>query len=184
MTPSNRVLNLTASQLATIQVGGSTPAGGFDTGGVDLNFGTATGADRLTGASGTSSVSALSQDGAPIGTLVSFGVSQEGLISGVFNNGKNQQLGQIAMANFANPGGLEKTGGSLYRATVNSGNAQIGTAGSGGRGTLSGGTVEMSNVDLAAEVTNLIVAQRGFQANSRIITASDEILQDLVNMKR
>ena len=184
VTPSNRVLNLSAAQLATIQVGGSTPAGGFDTGGVDLNFGTATGADRLTGASGTSSVSALSQDGAPIGTLVSFGVSQEGLISGVFNNGKNQQLGQIAMANFANPGGLEKTGGSLYRATVNSGNAQIGTAGSGGRGTLSGGTVEMSNVDLAAEFTNLIVAQRGFQANSRIITASDEILQDLVNMKR
>jgi flagellar hook protein FlgE len=182
--PATRVLNLTPAELATIQVGGTSPAGGFDATGVDLNFGTATGADRLTGASGTSSVSALSQDGAPIGTLVSFGVSQEGLISGVFNNGKNQQLGQIAMATFSNPGGLEKTGGSLYRATVNSGNALIGTAGTGGRGTMSGGTVEMSNVDLAAEFTNLIVAQRGFQANSRIITASDEILQDLVNMKR
>ncbi len=183
-TPATRILNISTAQLATIQVGGTTPAGGFDASGIDLNLGTATGADRLTGASGTSSVTALSQDGAPIGTLVSFGVSQEGLISGVFNNGKNQQLGQIAMANFSNPGGLEKTGGSLYRATVNSGNAQIGTAGTGGRGTMSGGTVEMSNVDLAAEFTNLIVAQRGFQANSRIITASDEILQDLVNMKR
>ena len=120
----------------------------------------------------------------PIGTLVSFGVSQEGLISGVFDNGKNKKLGQIAMATFANPGGLEKTGGSLYRSTVNSGNALVGTAGTGGRGTMSGGTVEMSNVDLAAEFTNLIVAQRGFQANSRIITASDELLQDLIAMKR
>jgi flagellar hook protein FlgE len=67
---------------------------------------------------------------------------------------------------------------------VNSGPPLIGTAGTGGRGTMSGGTVEMSNVDLAAEFTNLIVAQRGFDANSKIITASDEILQDLVNMKR
>ncbi len=181
--PATRTLNLSAAQLSTIQVGGASPSGTFDATGIDLNLGTATGADRLTGASGTNSVSALSQDGAPIGTLVSFGVSQEGLVSGVFNNGKNQQLGQIALATFANPGGLEKAGGSLYHSTVNSGNAIIGTAGTGGRGTMSGGTVEMSNVDLAAEFTNLIVAQRGFQANSRIITASDEVLQDLVNMK-
>ncbi len=183
VTPAGRSINLTAGQLATIKVGGSNPAGSFDATGIDVSFGTAIGADRLTGASGSNSVTALSQDGAPIGTLVSFGVSQEGLISGVFDNGKNEKLGQIALATFANPGGLEKTGGSLYRSTVNSGNALIGTAGNGGRGTMSGGTVEMSNVDLAAEFTNLIVAQRGFQANSRIITASDELLQDLVNMK-
>lgn len=182
--PATRKLNLSQAQLASIQLGGSPVAGGFDTTGIDLDFGTATGADRLTGAAGANSATALSQDGAPIGTLVSFGVSQEGLISGVFDNGKNKQLGQIALATFANPGGLEKTGGSLYRSTVNSGTALVGTAGTGGRGTMSGGTVEMSNVDLAAEFTNLIVAQRGFQANSRIITASDEVLQDLVNMKR
>ena len=72
----------------------------------------------------------------------------------------------------------------FYIETVNSGQAQIGQAAQGGRGTLSGGTLEMSNVDLAAEFTNLIVAQRGFQANSRVITTSDEILQDLVNLKR
>ncbi len=182
--PAGRSLNLTAAQLGNIKVGGSAPAGGWNTSGITLDFGSATAADRLTGAAKTNSVSALSQDGAPLGTLVSFGVSQEGLISGVFSNGKNEQLGQIALAAFTNPTGLEKLGGSLYRATVNSGAALIGTAGTGGRGTVSGGTVEMSNVDLAQEFTNLIVAQRGFQANSRVITASDEVLQDLVNMKR
>jgi flagellar hook protein FlgE len=80
--------------------------------------------------------------------------------------------------------GLEKAGGSLFRPTVNSGLANVGVAGSGGRGTLLGSTLEMSNVDLAREFTNLIIAQRGFQANSRVITASDELLQDLVNLKR
>ncbi len=182
--PASRKLNLTQGQLDSIKVGGQTPPGGWDGAGIDLDFGAAAAADRMTGSAGTNDVAALSQDGAPIGSLVSFGVSQEGLISGVFSNGKNEQLGQIALANFANPAGLEKAGGSLYHATVNSGNPLIGTAGTGGRGTVSGGAVEMSNVDLAAEFTNLIVAQRGFQANSRIITASDEILQDLVNMKR
>jgi flagellar hook protein FlgE len=72
----------------------------------------------------------------------------------------------------------------MFRATVNSGVAQLGTAGSGGRGSLAGGSLEMSNVDLSQEFTNLIVAQRGFQANSKVITTSDEILQDLVNLKR
>ena len=73
---------------------------------------------------------------------------------------------------------------SANRASVNSGLPQIGQAGSGGRGVLAGSTLEMSNVDLAQEFTNLIIAQRGFQANSRVITASDELLQDLVNLKR
>jgi flagellar hook protein FlgE len=126
----------------------------------------------------------LSQDGSGIGSLVSFSVSDAGLISGTFSNGRTQPIGQLALAVFANPAGLEKAGGSLYRSSVNSGEPQIGVPGAGGRGTLSGATLEMSNVDLAAEFTNLIVAQRGFQANSRIITASDEILQDLVNLKR
>jgi flagellar hook protein FlgE len=111
-------------------------------------------------------------------------VSQQGLITGVFSNGRSQALGQIALATFANPVGLQKAGNSMYIRTVNSGTPQTGVAGQGGRGTLSGGTLEMSNVDLAAEFTNLIVAQRGFQANSRVITTSDEILQDLVNLKR
>lgn len=140
--------------------------------------------DALTQFSGTSNVSVLGQDGYGLGLLQSFTIGNDGAITGNFSNGRNRPIGQVALANFANPVGLEKVGGSLFRDTVNSGVAQVGTAGTGGRGTLSGGTLEMSNVDLAREFTNLIVAQRGFQANSRVITASDEILQDLVNLKR
>ncbi len=182
--PASRSLNIPQADLDTILVGGASPPGDWDAAGVTLDFGTATAADRLTGAAGNDSMAARNQNGSAMGTLVTFSVSQEGLFSGVFSNGTNQQLGQLALAAFGNPSGLEKAGGSLYRSTVNSGEPLIGTAGTGGRGTMSGGTVEMSNVDLAAEFTNLIVAQRGFQANSRIITASDEILQDLVNLKR
>ncbi|MGN6244338.1 MAG: flagellar hook protein FlgE [Motilibacteraceae bacterium] len=133
---------------------------------------------------GANTVAALSQDGSSMGSLQAFSLSPDGTLVGVFSNGLKQPLAQIALASFNNPPGLEKVGSSMYRNTVNSGTAQLGTAGSGGRGLLSSGTLEMSNVDLAQEFTNLIVAQRGFQANSRVITASDEILQDLVNMKR
>jgi flagellar hook protein FlgE len=172
-------LTLTAAQLNAIPgTNGTWPST------VTFDMGAAGDSDRLTGAASLNSVGFLSQDGSAIGSLVSFSVSQNGLISGVFSNGRNQALGQVALAVFANPTGLEKAGGSLYRSSVNSGEPQIGVAGVGGRGTLAGGTLEMSNVDLAAEFTNLIVAQRGFQANSRIISASDEILQDLVNLKR
>ena len=106
------------------------------------------------------------------------------MITGVFSNGQNKTLAQISMASFNNPMGLEKVGGSLYRETVNSGLPQLGSAGTNGRGLLATGTVEMSNVDLGQEFTEMIVAQRGFQANARVITASDELLQDLVNLKR
>jgi flagellar hook protein FlgE len=129
-------------------------------------------------------VAALSQDGYALGALQRFTIGQDGVVTGVFSNGRNRPLGQIALAGFTNPMGLEKAGGSLFRPTVNSGLANVGVAGSGGRGTLLGSTLEMSNVDLAREFTNLIIAQRGFQANSRVITASDELLQDLVNLKR
>ena len=115
---------------------------------------------------------------------MSFSVGQSGLISGVFSNGRTQALGQIALAAFSNPGGLIKQGSSLFTTSANSGVAQIGVAGVGGRGTLTGGTLEGSNVDLGQEFTNLIIAERGFEANSKVITASDELLQDLVNLKR
>jgi flagellar hook protein FlgE len=159
-------------------------SGTWAAGGIKLDFGNATDPDRLTGAAELNSAAALSQDGSTVGSVTGFSVSQQGLITGVFTNGRTQALGQIALATFANPVGLEKAGNSLYIESADSGKAQIGVAGQAGRGTLSGGTLEMSNVDLAAEFTNLIVAQRGFQANSRVITTSDEILQDLVNLKR
>src|SRR3954469_19706565 len=126
----------------------------------------------------------MSQDGTALGTLQSFTFAQAGTITSVHSNGQNTTIAQLALANFNNPMGLEKVGGSEYRETVNSGIALIGGAGTTGRGLIATGTIEMSNVDLAQEFTNLIIAQRGFQANSKVISASDEILQDLVNMKR
>jgi flagellar hook protein FlgE len=137
----------------------------------------------LTQYGGQTTAAALSQDGSPQGSLSSFTISQDGTLVGVFSNGLKQALGQVAIAGFTNPPGLEKVGGSLYRSTVNSGNAQIGVATTGGRGSLASGTLEMSNVDLGQEFTQMIVAQRGFEANAKVITASDEILQDLVNLK-
>ena len=95
-----------------------------------------------------------------------------------------QEAGQIQLAKFANTNGLEKVGGNLFRASSNSGPAELGTGTQQGYGTLESGFLEMSNVDLAEEFTEMIVAQRGFQANTRIITTSDEILQELVNLKR
>ena len=137
----------------------------------------------VTSYSGQSTVSAIQQDGSAAGTLQSFTISQDGTLTGVFSNGLKQTLAQLALASFSNPNGLEKAGNSTFQTTANSGTPQLGVAGSAGRGVLQQGALEMSNVDLAQEFTNLVIAERGFQANSRVITTSDEILQDLVNIK-
>jgi flagellar hook protein FlgE len=133
---------------------------------------------------GANTMTAPDQNGFALGSLQSFQLGNDGTIMGVYSNGLRQPLGRLALASFNNPGGLEKAGNSSFRVGDNSGVAQVGVAGQGGRGVLNSGALEMSNVDLAEEFTGLIVAQRGFQANSRVITSSDEILQDLVNLKR
>ncbi len=133
---------------------------------------------------GPSSVDSLKQDGSSSGFLRSFTIGDDGTVTGVFSTGTTRPLAQLALATFSNPGGLVREGDSHLRSDGNSGIAQIGAPGSVGKGSLAAGSLEMSNVDLAQEFTNLIVAQRGFQANSRIISASDELLQDLVNLKR
>jgi flagellar hook protein FlgE len=130
------------------------------------------------------SAAATNQDGYTSGNLQEVIVSNTGVVSGIFSNGISKALGQIAMANFNNPSGLIKQPGGFYLPSPNSGIAQTGQSGARGLGTISAGTLEMSNVDLAQEFTNMIIAQRGFQANSRIITTSDEMLQELVNLKR
>ncbi|MCU1606383.1 MAG: flgE [Modestobacter sp.] len=139
---------------------------------------------KLTQYGGKTTVTATEQDGSAMGTLQSFALSNDGTITGVYSNGLRQSIGQLALATFSNPGGLAKAGNSSYSTGDNSGVALIGVAGTGGRGSLSAGALEMSNVDLAEEFTNLIVAQRGFQANSRVITTSDQVLQELVNLKQ
>jgi flagellar hook protein FlgE len=133
---------------------------------------------------GPKSANVKSADGYPAGSLQGFQISGDGSVTGVFSNGQKTLMAKVALAGFNNPMGLEKAGNSTYRSTTNSGNAQINVPGAGGVGTLLGGAVEMSNVDLASEFTNLIIAQRGFQANSRVITTSDQMLQDLVDIKR
>jgi flagellar hook protein FlgE len=133
---------------------------------------------------GAADLVAPEPNGFELGSLQSFQLGADGTITGVYSNGLKQSLGKLAVASFNNPSGLEKAGNSAFRAGVNSGLANVGEAGAGGRGELLSGALEMSNVDLAEEFTGLIVAQRGFQANSRVITSSDEILQDLVNLKR
>ncbi len=138
----------------------------------------------LTSLAGTSSAVPTNQNGLPLGTLNSYTIDPSGVIIGTFSNGMTQSIAQIALADFTNPGGLSRIGGNIFSQSANSGLPQIGTPASGGRGKLSSGYLEMSNVDLSIEFTNMIIAQRGFQANSRIITTSDEMLQDLISLKR
>jgi flagellar hook protein FlgE len=116
--------------------------------------------------------------------LTSYNIGSDGKLRGIFDDGVQRDMEQIAIADFNNPMGLEKVGETSYRESANSGAATIATAGVGRNGTITAGALEMSNVDLAAEFTNLILAQRGFQASSRVITTSDQVLEDLVNIKR
>ncbi|WP_341923912.1 flagellar hook-basal body complex protein [Nocardioides psychrotolerans] len=121
----------------------------------------------------------------PVGEeLTSYAIGADGKIRGVFSDGIQRDMAQVALADFNNPNGLERVGETAFRGSANSGAAEIDVPGAGQRGTLIGGALEMSNVDLAAEFTNLILAQRGFQASSRVITTSDQVLEDLVNIKR
>lgn len=138
----------------------------------------------VTGYADMSTVAVTGQDGAAAGSLKSYSITGDGSIIGTFSNGRTETLAKIAMATFANPEGLEKAGGTAYRVSPNSGQAQFGVPGGAGFGDLVSGALEMSNVDLSQEFTNLIVAQRGFQANARIITTSDEVLQELTQLKR
>ena len=116
--------------------------------------------------------------------LSSYTIGSDGKLRGLFSDGVQRDMAQLALADFNNPMGLEKVGETSYRATANSGAVQLGVVGEGRRGTIVGGALEMSNVDLSAEFTNLILAQRGFQASSRVITTSDQVLEELVNIKR
>lgn len=121
----------------------------------------------------------------PVGVeLTSYTIGQDGKVRGAFSDGVQRDIAQLAVADFANPMGLTKAGETSFRESANSGAADVSVPGAGGRGLLISGTLEMSNVDLAAEFTNLILAQRGFQASSRVITTSDQVLEELVNLKR
>ncbi|HSV74338.1 MAG TPA: flagellar hook protein FlgE [Chthonomonadales bacterium] len=140
--------------------------------------------NELTQLASASDVRAAMQDGYPVGTLQSFAIDPAGVILGIFSSGQTRSLGQIALATFTNPAGLERAGSNLLRETGNSGVPQVGVPNQGGRAKVSSGYLEMSNVDLSTEFTNMIVTQRGFQANTRIVTSVDELMQEVLNMKR
>jgi flagellar hook protein FlgE len=131
-----------------------------------------------------SNISAGAQDGSGPGNLVSFSIDSDGKVVGSYSNGMYATVGQVALATFVNAGGLLRVGDNMFTTSVNSGAPEIGVAGTGSRGVIQAGYLEMSNVDLAQQFTSMIMAQRGFQANSRVISASDQMLQDLVNLVR
>ncbi|MEC9488816.1 MAG: flagellar hook protein FlgE [Halanaerobium sp.] len=137
----------------------------------------------LTQAYGASSFD-VSKNGYPMGSFESITINGSGTVVGTYSNGRTKPLAQIALATFDNPAGLSKAGDSMFAVTTNSGDPDRGIAGSGGRGEIAPGNLEMSNVDLAEQFTDMITTQRGFQANSKIIQTADQMLQDLVNIKR
>jgi len=130
-----------------------------------------------------SAASSTQQDGYSSGTLSSFNIQADGTIQGVFSNGQTLALGQIALASFANVQGLSRNGSNNYLATLASGAANIGAPATGGRGTIAGGSLEESNVDIATEFANLILAERGYQANAKTVTTFDEVTQTAINMQ-
>lgn len=140
--------------------------------------------DAMSQYAAASTATATGRNGYVMGSLESFSIDNTGTITGVFSNGETMILAQVALVSFANPAGLVSRGGGSYAESNNSGVPQLGAPGTGGRGSIAPNSLEMSNVDLSQEFTNMIVTQRGFQANSRIITTSDEMLQELVNLKR
>jgi flagellar hook protein FlgE len=138
----------------------------------------------MTQFSETSSTKGVIQDGRTMGYLENFIIDQSGVITGIYSNGGTRTIGQVAMASFPNQGGLEKAGDNTFRESNNSGVANIGPAGIAGKGKITAGFLEMSNVDMAEQFVDMIVTQRGFQANSRTIQTADQLLQELLTLKR
>ncbi len=134
--------------------------------------------------SGTSAVSMNNEDGSALGTLSSFNIESSGVIDGSFTNGLTKPLGQLALASVNNPAGLSSVGNNAYTTSANSGSVSLGAPGASGMGTINAGFLEGSNVNLATQFADMIEAQRGFEANSKMITTSDQILQDLVNLRQ
>jgi flagellar hook protein FlgE len=124
------------------------------------------------------------QNGYTAGTLQNYSIDRYGLITGFFTNGTTSPLGKIVLGDFNNPAGLLRIGDNMYQESANSGTAVLGFALEGSQSQLTSGALEMSNVDLAQEFTSMIVAQRGFQANGKVVSSSDEMLQELMQIKR
>ncbi len=151
---------------------------------IRLNLGEANILSGITQFSSVSTTKAVEQDGYSMGYMESFSIDNSGLITGVYSNGTKQAIGQMALAVFTNNQGLTASGENLFEVSNNSGLPNVGPAAEAGRGKIVAGTLEMSNVDLSDQFTDMIVTQRGFQANSRTIQTSDQMLQEVLTLKR
>ena len=152
---------------------------------LNINLGTiGSQINTITQSASKSSTKAFYQDGYTMGYLENFKIDSSGVITGVYSNGTNRTIGQLAMATFTNQGGLEKAGDNTYVESINSGVANIGVSGVAGKGTLLAGALEMSNVDLTEQFTDMIVTQRGFQSNAKTIQTADTLLETVLSLKR
>lgn len=163
--------------VGTMPTGYSFPAGAA----MDFTFPSPSAADAVTQFASAQSLT-FNANGYPSGTMSSYSIGQDGTITGSFSNGATLALGQIALANFTNSSGLADQGGGLYSVSPNSGQALVGTPGTGGRGALLGGELEQSNVDLGSELTELITAQEAYTANTKTLTTSSNVMQALENV--
>lgn len=176
---SDGTLDATASTIPAIKF---KPAGNAADVSMTLNPGS--GAMGITSFASGNSALVRDQDGYTSGSLERITVGRDGTIVGAFSNGTNQALAQVALADFNNPGGMERAGDNMYTVSSNSGSPVIGYSGRETSSTIASGALEMSNVDLAQEFTDMIITQRGFQANGKMITTSDDMLQELIGLKR
>jgi flagellar hook protein FlgE len=149
-----------------------------------VNLGTSGQFDGVAQLGNATTVAAVDQDGYAAGTLLNVGFSVEGELVGYYSNGQSQTLDTLRISMFSNEGGLVRAGDTMFTESPNSDDAITTTANSAGAGSVRAGQLENSNVDIAREFVNLIEAQRGFQANSRVITTTDEILAELMNIVR
>ncbi len=148
------------------------------------NLRDAVGNALMTQTSASNATATTHQDGYGSGTLVDFSITSDGTIQGSFSNNQTLALGQIVLANFSNPQGLLRSGSNSFQTTLSSGAPVVGVAGTGGRGTITGSALETSNVDIATEFSNMIITQRGYQANARVVTTFDQLTQDTINMQQ
>lgn len=173
--------NLTANPGATVTF--TPPGAAALTFGIDMGD-PATGDVGITQFAAASATTFVGQDGYSSGQISSIQIDKQGIVNGVFTNGQTRALGQVGVARLAAPDQLERVGGNLFSVTRASGEAVMGAAGDGGRAFISSGTLEQSNVDIADQFVRMIAAQRAFEANSKTITTSDQLLSELIQMKR
>ena len=192
----------TAGKLSAVTVAAPGTGGGTAPAALDVTFATpawtngaaantltwdvtdANGENALTGYAAESATSSIRQNGSAAGMVDNITILKDGTIQATFGAGQTVAVGKLALASFNNPKGLVKLGSNKYGESQAAGIPNVGTAGTGGRGTLIGSAIEQSNVDIATEFTQMILAQRGYQANSKTITVSDELLVDTLALKR